>query len=82
MDVNYSINGGAAVTQSLSNLTINTYDNYPFDHATTWNPTTAELMMSPFGQVISMVLVIWILQTILSMELLTYLPILKQEDQC
>ena len=41
MDVNYSINGGAAVTQSLSNLTINTYDNYPFDHATTWNPTTA-----------------------------------------
>ena len=41
MDVNYSINGGAAVTQSLSNLTINTYDNFPFDHATTWNPTTA-----------------------------------------
>ena len=41
MDVNYSIDGGAAVTQSLSNLTINTYDNFPFDHATTWNPTTA-----------------------------------------
>lgn len=41
MDINYSINGGTAVTESLSNLSINTYDMYPFDHSTTWNPTNS-----------------------------------------
>ena len=41
MDINYSINGGAAVTQSLSNITVNTYDIYPFDHTTLWNPSAS-----------------------------------------
>ena len=41
MDVNYSIDGGSPVTESLSNLTINTYDNYTFDHSSTWNPSSS-----------------------------------------
>ena len=41
MDINYSIDGASAVTESLSNLTINTYDNYTFDHSSTWNPSTS-----------------------------------------
>ena len=41
MDINYSIDGASTVTESLSNLTINTYDNYTFDHSSTWNPSTS-----------------------------------------
>jgi len=41
MDINYSIDGGTPVTESLSNLTINTYDNYIFDHSSTWNPSSS-----------------------------------------
>ena len=41
MDINYSIDGASAVTESLSNLTINTYDNYTFDHSSTWNPSSS-----------------------------------------
>ena len=41
MDINYSIDGAAAVTESLSNFTINTYDNYTFDHSSTWNPSSS-----------------------------------------
>ena len=65
MDVNYSINGGAALTQSLSNLTINTYDNFPFDHATTWNPTTAGTYDVAIWASNINGSVIWILQTTL-----------------
>ena len=41
MDINYSIDGASTVTESLSNLTINTYDNYTFDHSSTWNPSSS-----------------------------------------
>ena len=41
MDINYSIDGASPVTESLSNLTINTYDNYTFDHSSTWNPSSS-----------------------------------------
>ena len=39
MDINYSINGGAAVTESLSGLNIALGSNYTFDHSSTWTPT-------------------------------------------
>lgn len=38
MDINYSINGGATVTQSVSGLNIATFDNYSFTHGTGWTP--------------------------------------------
>jgi hypothetical protein len=39
MDVNYSIDGGAAVAESVSGLSLGTGDSYSFNHGTTWNPT-------------------------------------------
>ena len=39
MDVNYSINGSAAVTQSLSGLNVPLGSNYTFDHSSPWTPT-------------------------------------------
>ena len=41
MDVNYSVDGGATVTESLSGLSLATGDNYDFNHGTTWSPTAA-----------------------------------------
>ena len=41
MDVNYSVDGGATVTESLSGLSIATGDNYDFNHGTTWSPNAA-----------------------------------------
>jgi len=38
MDVNYSIDGGAAVTESVSGLSLSTGDVYSFNHGTAWNP--------------------------------------------
>jgi hypothetical protein len=39
MDVNYSIDGGTAVTESVSGLSLGTGDDYSFNHGTTWSPT-------------------------------------------
>ena len=39
MDVNYSINGSAVVTQSLSGLNVPLGSSYTFDHSSTWIPT-------------------------------------------
>jgi hypothetical protein len=41
MDINYSINGGDAVTQSVTGLNLATGDFHAFDHASSWNPTSA-----------------------------------------
>ncbi len=41
MDVNYTIDGGATVTESLSGLSLATGDYYDFNHGTTWSPTAA-----------------------------------------
>jgi hypothetical protein len=41
MDVNYSVDGGATVTESLSGLSLATGDDYDFNHGTTWSPTAA-----------------------------------------
>ena len=40
MDVNYSINAGATVTQNLSSLNIAPFTTFSFTHPTTWHPTT------------------------------------------
>ena len=40
MDLNYSIDGGPLVTQSLTNLNFVAGDNYSFNHSTTWNPSS------------------------------------------
>ena len=39
MDINYTINGGAAVTMPLTNLNFTTGSNYSFSHTSTWNPS-------------------------------------------
>ncbi|MEC8603220.1 MAG: hypothetical protein VXY47_02610, partial [Bacteroidota bacterium] len=39
MDVNYSINGSATVTQSLSGLNVPLGSSYTFDHSSPWTPT-------------------------------------------
>ena len=39
MDVNYTIDGGATITESLSGLSLATGDYYDFNHGTTWSPT-------------------------------------------
>ena len=39
MDVNYTINGGATLTQNLSALNINPFTTYEFSHPTVWTPT-------------------------------------------
>ena len=41
MDVNYSVDGGATVTESLSGLSLATGDDYDFNHGTTWSPSAA-----------------------------------------
>jgi len=41
MDVNYSIDGGATVTESLSGLNLATGSYYDFNHGSTWTPTAA-----------------------------------------
>ena len=41
MDVNYTIDGGATVTESLSGLNLATGDYYDFNHGTTWSPSAA-----------------------------------------
>ena len=41
MDLNYSINLGNTVTESVSNLSINSYDNHAFNHGTSWTPTAS-----------------------------------------
>ena len=38
--INYSINGGAAVSAALTGLNINPYETYDFTHATTWTPSS------------------------------------------
>jgi len=40
MDVNYSINGGATVTQNLSGLNIAPFTTYTYTHPTAWVPST------------------------------------------
>ncbi|MBL6867511.1 MAG: T9SS type A sorting domain-containing protein [Cryomorphaceae bacterium] len=40
MDLNYKINNGTTVTQSLTGLSIAPYQTYTYSHGTTWNPTT------------------------------------------
>ena len=38
MDINYSVNGGATVTESLTGLSIAPFASYSFTHGTQWNP--------------------------------------------
>lgn len=38
--INYSVNGGTPVTESLSGLSIAPYDTYTWTHTTAWNPST------------------------------------------
>lgn len=38
--INYSVNGGTAVTASLTGLSIAPYDTYSWTHTSTWNPST------------------------------------------
>ena len=40
MDLNYKINNGTTVTQSLTGLSIAPYQTYTYSHGTTWNPST------------------------------------------
>ena len=40
-DVNYSIDGGTNVTESLSGLNLATGSYYDFNHGSTWTPTAA-----------------------------------------
>jgi len=39
MDINYSVDGGATVTESLSGLSLATGDYYSFNHGTPWSPS-------------------------------------------
>jgi hypothetical protein len=38
MDINYSVDGGATVTENVSGLSLATGDYYNFNHGTTWSP--------------------------------------------
>ncbi len=40
LNLNYSINGGAAVTQNLTGLNILSLTNYNFSHSTIWTPSS------------------------------------------
>ena len=40
-DINYSIDGGTTVTESITGVNLNSYDNYTFDHNTTWTPASS-----------------------------------------
>ena len=40
MDVNYSINGGATISQNLSGLNIDPFTSYHYTHPTVWTPST------------------------------------------
>ena len=39
-DLNYSVDGGAAVTQAISGVSLNAGDEYAFMHSTPWTPTS------------------------------------------
>lgn len=39
MDINYSVDGGATVTESVSGLSLATGDYYSFNHGTPWSPS-------------------------------------------
>ena len=39
MDINYSIDGGATVTENVSGLSLATGDYYSFNHGTLWSPS-------------------------------------------
>ena len=41
MDINYTINGGSAVTMPLTNLNFTTGSNYSFSHTSSWNPSSS-----------------------------------------
>jgi hypothetical protein len=41
MDINYTINGGSAVTMPLTNLNFTTGINYSFSHTSSWNPSSS-----------------------------------------
>ena len=38
--LNYSIDGGAAVTQNVTGVSIPSYTSYSFTHSTAWMPTS------------------------------------------
>ena len=40
MDLNYKINNGTTVTESLTGLSIAPYQTYTYSHGTSWNPST------------------------------------------
>ena len=40
-DINYSINGGAAVSENITGVNIDGCNNYTFDHGTLWTPTVS-----------------------------------------
>ena len=39
MDINYSVDGGATVTENISGLSLATGDYYSFNHGTPWSPS-------------------------------------------
>ena len=40
MDINYRIDGGTTITESVSGITIAMNSTYSFNHSTPWNPST------------------------------------------
>ena len=40
-DINYSIDGGTTVTENITGVNLNTYDNHTFDHSTLWTPAAS-----------------------------------------
>ena len=40
-DLNYSVDLGPTVTENITGVTINSYDNYTFDHGTLWTPASS-----------------------------------------
>ena len=40
-DINYSVDGGAAVTENITGVNLNSYDNHTFNHGTPWTPTAS-----------------------------------------
>ena len=45
-DINYSVDGGAAVTESVTGVNLNSYDNHTLSmHGTPWTPAASEYIL-------------------------------------
>ena len=59
-DINYSINGGAAVSENITGVNIDGCNNYTFIHGTYGHQLFQEPTMLPYGHRILMVQQTWI----------------------